>query len=149
MVPVSPRHPIMAKIGRNEPCPCGSGKKYKKCHLGAAQAQPTAQPGHDWIDDDGLDDLSNSVVDLVRAKRFDKALDACRRLIQEFPDVIDGFERSGMVYAAMGDHARAADCYRQAVNFATRPDQRDGFDEENIEFLRRQLAKEERLAQRT
>jgi len=25
------------KVGRNEPCPCGSGKKYKKCHgeLGA------------------------------------------------------------------------------------------------------------------
>jgi uncharacterized protein len=21
------------KIGRNEPCPCGSGKKYKKCCL--------------------------------------------------------------------------------------------------------------------
>ncbi|MCA3587256.1 MAG: SEC-C domain-containing protein, partial [Methylocystis sp.] len=20
------------KAGRNEPCPCGSGKKYKKCH---------------------------------------------------------------------------------------------------------------------
>ncbi|MCF8237763.1 MAG: SEC-C domain-containing protein [Saprospiraceae bacterium] len=27
--------PIKAepKIGRNEPCPCGSGKKYKKCCL--------------------------------------------------------------------------------------------------------------------
>ncbi|MCL6591559.1 MAG: SEC-C domain-containing protein [Firmicutes bacterium] len=23
-----------AKTGRNEPCPCGSGKKYKKCCLG-------------------------------------------------------------------------------------------------------------------
>ena len=22
----------MPKVGRNEPCPCGSGKKYKKCH---------------------------------------------------------------------------------------------------------------------
>ena len=22
-----------AKIGRNDPCPCGSGKKYKKCCL--------------------------------------------------------------------------------------------------------------------
>ena len=22
------------KVGRNEPCPCGSGKKYKKCHGG-------------------------------------------------------------------------------------------------------------------
>jgi preprotein translocase subunit SecA len=20
------------KIGRNDPCPCGSGRKYKKCH---------------------------------------------------------------------------------------------------------------------
>ena len=25
-----------AKVGRNEPCPCGSGKKYKKCHGTAA-----------------------------------------------------------------------------------------------------------------
>jgi preprotein translocase subunit SecA len=25
-----------AKVGRNEPCPCGSGKKYKKCHGAAA-----------------------------------------------------------------------------------------------------------------
>jgi len=22
------------KIGRNEPCPCGSGLKFKKCHMG-------------------------------------------------------------------------------------------------------------------
>ncbi|HBB88754.1 MAG TPA: hypothetical protein DC047_14175 [Blastocatellia bacterium] len=22
----------LASVGRNEPCPCGSGKKYKKCH---------------------------------------------------------------------------------------------------------------------
>jgi preprotein translocase subunit SecA len=25
------------KVGRNDPCPCGSGKKYKKCH-GATEA---------------------------------------------------------------------------------------------------------------
>ncbi len=24
--------PSSSKIGRNDPCPCGSGKKYKKCH---------------------------------------------------------------------------------------------------------------------
>ena len=23
----------MRKIGRNQPCPCGSGAKYKRCHL--------------------------------------------------------------------------------------------------------------------
>ena len=29
-----PFRPYMKKIGRNEPCPCGSGKKFKNCHLG-------------------------------------------------------------------------------------------------------------------
>nr|MDQ3283929.1 preprotein translocase subunit SecA [Acidobacteriota bacterium] len=27
-----PQKRTQAKIGRNDPCPCGSGKKYKKCH---------------------------------------------------------------------------------------------------------------------
>lgn len=32
--PATRRTPVMAgpKIGRNDPCPCGSGKKYKQCH---------------------------------------------------------------------------------------------------------------------
>jgi uncharacterized protein YchJ len=25
------------KVGRNDPCPCGSGKKFKKCHGGSEQ----------------------------------------------------------------------------------------------------------------
>jgi preprotein translocase subunit SecA len=29
---VEPRTATGAKVGRNDPCPCGSGKKYKKCH---------------------------------------------------------------------------------------------------------------------
>jgi len=30
----SPKQPIQVpKVGRNDPCPCGSGKKYKKCCL--------------------------------------------------------------------------------------------------------------------
>ncbi len=30
-VVTAPRH--VARIGRNQPCPCGSNKKYKDCHL--------------------------------------------------------------------------------------------------------------------
>jgi preprotein translocase subunit SecA len=32
--PVAPKtvHRDQEKVGRNDPCPCGSGKKYKKCH---------------------------------------------------------------------------------------------------------------------
>lgn len=28
---------VKREVGRNDPCPCGSGKKYKKCHLEADQ----------------------------------------------------------------------------------------------------------------
>jgi SEC-C motif len=31
---------VMAKIGRNDPCPCGSGQKYKRC----CQHQPVMPP---------------------------------------------------------------------------------------------------------
>ena len=30
--PAAPSKRVTAKVGRNDPCPCGSGKKYKKCH---------------------------------------------------------------------------------------------------------------------
>jgi hypothetical protein len=33
------RPKAMQRVGRNDPCPCGSGKKYKKCHLEADEAQ--------------------------------------------------------------------------------------------------------------
>ncbi|MEC9076383.1 MAG: preprotein translocase subunit SecA [Pseudomonadota bacterium] len=31
-VPDKPMPAVSHKVGRNEPCPCGSGKKYKQCH---------------------------------------------------------------------------------------------------------------------
>ena len=31
--PKSPRRAAEGKVGRNDPCPCGSGKKFKKCGL--------------------------------------------------------------------------------------------------------------------
>lgn len=33
-MPPRPMEPtkVEKKIGRNDPCPCGSGKKYKNCH---------------------------------------------------------------------------------------------------------------------
>lgn len=31
----APQEPVrnpLKEVGRNDPCPCGSGKKFKKCH---------------------------------------------------------------------------------------------------------------------
>ncbi len=40
-----PRQNSRAKIGPNDPCPCGSGKKYKKCHGGTGPGGPAVQAG--------------------------------------------------------------------------------------------------------
>ena len=33
----------MLQLGRNDPCHCGSGKKYKKCHLPLEEGRPSRQ----------------------------------------------------------------------------------------------------------
>lgn len=34
-----PERPKQVALGRNDPCWCGSGKKYKKCHLDSDAAK--------------------------------------------------------------------------------------------------------------
>jgi hypothetical protein len=42
------------KIGRNDPCPCGSGQKYKKCcMLNNYSESPST-----WIDEEGMHVIS-------------------------------------------------------------------------------------------
>jgi len=38
------------KVGRNAPCPCGSGKKYKKCCLLKDEPSPTFQDAKEYVD---------------------------------------------------------------------------------------------------
>ena len=38
------------KVDRNDPCPCGSGRKYKKCCMPKRPSESTLT----WIDEDGM-----------------------------------------------------------------------------------------------
>jgi hypothetical protein len=64
-------HP-KAAVGRNEPCPCGSGRKYKACHLGREGRVPFVHRAA-WLHDKAtrwalrhlrpeLDDLAEGIV---------------------------------------------------------------------------------------
>ena len=89
----------MAKIGRNAPCPCGSGKKYKKYCLplydsSSPQQDSIVHSTEDSLADlDDLDILSNSVVDLIKEGRLDEAEKISRELLSRYPDQIDGIDR--------------------------------------------------------
>ena len=147
----------MSKIGRNQRCPCGSGKKYKKC-CGSkaldAPAKPTrahaaplgrpidALPPMTWVPVElDIDKLSSSVLPLIREKHFDEALAVCERLRIEYPDAPDWLERSAMVHEARGDTALAIDFYRRSLAFTERPEQRGGFDEGIRDEFRDKIAK--------
>src|ERR1700679_1115300 len=122
----------MAKIGRNETCPCGSGKKYKRCCLAANEAAERAafaerQPVNTDIklDDDYCDEeeelaleltlASNAVIDMIEAGELDEAERAAQDLLARYPDVHDGYDRLGSVCEARGDKVRAVEYYRQAL----------------------------------
>jgi tetratricopeptide (TPR) repeat protein len=134
----------MAKPGRNDPCPCGSGNKYKKCCLAKEEAVEREQlaeadakraeratahrlhlrevraaiaarlSGAEDVDDE-LTIASNAAADLARAGKLDEAEQAARDLLVRFPDVHDGWDRLGMVYEERGENKQAADCYRKVI----------------------------------
>jgi tetratricopeptide (TPR) repeat protein len=125
----------MVKTGRNDPCPCGSGNKYKRCCLekdeaaASAVAQAASEAARARTENlinalekelafnDDIDEASNAVVDLVHAGKLDEAERAARDLLERYPEVHDGYDRLGMVYEARGDKKQAAAYYRKVVEF--------------------------------
>jgi len=132
----------MAKVGRNQPCPCGSGKKYKQCCLASDEAAEAAVRGQQprnappppifagragWrpvVDDDGarLDQMSNGTSDLIHAGKLDEAEQMCHRLLDEFPDLPDGHMRLGQLFRVLGEPKKAAEHLRLAAAVARSAD---------------------------
>jgi hypothetical protein len=76
----------MKKVGRNDPCPCGSGKKYKNCCLHAADAERVQTP------DNGSDGALRAFEWLT--KRYGKAV---REAINEgFLGTLDETEQNAL-----------------------------------------------------
>ncbi len=136
----------MPKTGRNDPCPCGSGQKYKRCCIAKDQAAEQATlaaeraklearkarsaakaaqyrdelqkqvPGA-YDETEELNYKSNSVVDLIADGKLDEAEQVARALLVDYPEVFDGHDRLGMVHEARGEDREAIDCYGQVVAF--------------------------------
>ncbi len=134
-------------VGRNDPCPCGSGKKHKKCCLSKDEAAkprvseparlrpplpPPMFPQGPFESD--LDKLSNGVLDAIVARRFDEAERLCEQLQTEFPEVIDGRWRLAMVREAQERFEEAAALYAEVLKqMRRRPDHFDDLAFETME----------------
>jgi tetratricopeptide (TPR) repeat protein len=125
-----PSSPITRRIGRNEPCPCTSGKKYKRC----CALRPKDDVVITWHDDlDELLEISNRANDLVHVGRLDDAERLCHELERRWPDDISWRYRFAELHEARGDTSLAAQHYRLAAEFART---HDGFDDDAVnDFL--------------
>jgi len=123
----------MKKIGRNDSCPCGSGKKFKQCCFVPNQEVKR------WVYTD-LDQLSNKVWPLIQQGKLDEAEEVCRELMRAYPEQIDGIHRLAEVYEARGEKKKAAEYYRKAAEFAkTAP----GFDEQSVKNFENEAGRPE------
>ena len=112
----------MKKIGRNEPCPCGSGKKYKKCCLAkdeteVSQEQITAPSGEArTFYDGGLSEDEEILKDYRKLKKTDEKIDFLKKLFPlpaDFaPDyAIEILTPFHNTMGAEGRHAEAAEIF--------------------------------------
>jgi len=159
----------MAKIGRNAPCPCGSGKKYKKCclpdekeiaagkakakqryleELQASRPKGPPMPGDFFIEDDErfMED-SNRIIDLIDDGDLEGAEEACKLLESRYPEMIDVPDRWALLCEARGQFEQAIAYSERCIQIITEhPDDYDpgyeGMYETAITRLRSKLARD-------
>jgi len=92
---------------RNEPCPCGSGEKHKRCCLGApATLARTATPLVALTEShreelcpccvDELNERADHVVEVLLAGRADEAETLCHDFLRDFPGQAEGIDLLSM-----------------------------------------------------
>ena len=63
-------------VGRNDPCPCGSGKKFKRCHADDETVQETSAPANlaETTEESAAPQFDPSKMDLNWLAEFSSAL---------------------------------------------------------------------------
>src|ERR1700690_1613730 len=87
----------MAQIGRNAPCPCGSGKKFKHC-CGGGASKPAAMP---------MPELFLRAQQAQGEGRVREAAGLYEAILAREPGHADATHYLGMVALQNGDLARA------------------------------------------
>ncbi|RBP01036.1 tetratricopeptide repeat protein [Roseiarcus fermentans] len=106
-----------ATVGRNNPCPCGSGKKFKHCCERKAQGAASPSPGHALGPGVGarVDALLARAKALWDADRRDEAIPVFAQIVRLAPGSANAHHDLGMCLLLCGHLIRATDSLKRAV----------------------------------
>lgn len=96
----------MLNPGRNDPCPCGSGRKYKQCCLRASTDQNSVNR-----------DLQAAIA-LHQAGKLTQAAAIYQRILQESPRHPDALHLLGLIAHASGRNEAALDLIGRAIGIS-------------------------------
>jgi hypothetical protein len=94
------------KIGRNSPCPCGSGKRYKQCcgaYDGYGDGRRGVQPDVIGSVKAGLNELTRSALKAQQENELDEAERLYRLALDISSENVDVLHMLGVVYFSKGE----------------------------------------------
>jgi predicted TPR repeat methyltransferase len=97
----------MIKTGRNDPCPCGSGKKYKQCCLTKTQDR-SGQAAQ-------LEQFTQSAFEHHNAGRFAEAETLYRQILQINPYHVDALHFLGVLAYGAGQNEISVELISRAI----------------------------------
>jgi Flp pilus assembly protein TadD len=118
----------LSKVGRNDPCPCGSGKKYKKCCMAkdekasasanaetsasadrrSAQHRPRARA-------EEIENIFHRARNHLDRNELDQAARAFRSVLRLDPKHYEALTGLGRCLAEMGMREEARRCFEKAL----------------------------------
>lgn len=102
----------MKKIGRNDPCPCGSGKKYKHC----CQQKDLAQTASAHSDTAFIPGALQTAIQHHQSGRLPQAQLIYQQILQAEPNHADALHLLGLVYHHQGNSAAAVELIQSAIS---------------------------------
>ena len=103
----------MTKLGRNDACPCGSGKKYKQCCMLTAAAGVGAGAAEAEVVN--LPKLLQTALEHHQAGRLQQAEGIYLQILQRDPHYADALHLLGVIAHQVGKHEVAIDLMGRAI----------------------------------
>jgi predicted O-linked N-acetylglucosamine transferase (SPINDLY family) len=101
-------------VGRNDPCPCNSGKKYKQCCMRQDEAKASSQLANTGA----INTLLQQAAAHFEAGRLPQSEAACQQLLQLSPNHPDALHLLGIIALQVGKYPIAVDLIGKAISLS-------------------------------